>query len=135
MCADERSVVMHSQDRVCLLNDSSGLGRDYTESVNVRHDIVYGNPTAIPSHPIRLEYQHPVCMAGTGEPDAFPRLTPPLLFLYGGDLELFLIEVQVGLHLLDGLVRDGQSQFLSKNASLSTLTILGWSMGGLRRGG
>jgi hypothetical protein len=39
-------------------------------------------------------------------------LTTALLLLLGGDLHLGLVQVEVGLHLLDGLVRDGEAELL-----------------------
>ena len=81
------------------LNDSCSSGCNLSEGIDVRHDIM-----------------------------------PPLLFLRRGDVELLRIEVlsraskfnprmppgsgathQVGLHLLDGLVRDGQAELLLRD--------------------
>jgi hypothetical protein len=39
-------------------------------------------------------------------------LTSPLLFLFCGNLHLGLVQVEVGLHLLDGSFRDGQAKLL-----------------------
>jgi len=40
------------------------------------------------------------------------RLTPSLLLLLGRDLHLRLVEHEVGLHLLNGLVRDVEAELL-----------------------
>jgi hypothetical protein len=39
-------------------------------------------------------------------------LTTTLALLLSSDLHLGLVEVKVGLHLLDGLVRDGEAKLL-----------------------
>lgn len=45
-------------------------------------------------------------------------LTTSLLFLDSSDLELLLVEVQVGPHLLDSLVGDGKAKLLFSNGKV-----------------
>lgn len=57
-----------------------------------------------PSHRLGAQISH--------RPHTFLLLTTTLLLLLASDLELLVVELEVGLHLLNGLVGDGEAEFL-----------------------